>query len=547
MGGAGWESGAAIKTDTNGNVIVAGSFSSNFDFDPGSGSTVITRRGSASDAFLEKFDADGNMLWVKQMGGDRGNVFNVLETDAQGNIYAGGEFTGTVDFDPGSAIFNLTSTMEVLAPIPSTDVAITKLDANGNLLWAKAIGGVSGEALRFIKIDSDSNIIIGGLFRETADFNPGTGVYNLTAQGTVDSFIIKLDTNGNFIWAKRLGNENDTRLICAHLDNNANIYIAGTFIGLTDVNPGDGTYNLTPSPLDINNQQFSDIFILKLNEDGAFVWAGKIGGTLSESCDALVTDNDGNVYISGVYMGSPDMDPGNGELLFSTPNLTQAMYLMKLDTGGALLWANNIETTQSIDPNSIKLNSNNEIFVSGSYSGTATFPSLTNPVIITSAGGNDIFVTKFNSTGNALWARSMGGTEDDVANDIQVDDSGIIYITGSFIGTCDFDPDAPATNKTSNGWGDMFLQKLGPASLGTDKYNITDAWSVYPNLSNGLINCSFKNNLIGSELTIYTPTGQRVNSFVINNTTQQLCLSTGVYILKLENEGGTSNKRVIIY
>src|SRR5690606_34788005 len=110
----------------------------------------------------------------------------------------------TVDFNPGLEVFNLTSN-------GLQDIFIQKLDQNGNFIWAKQIGGSGIDEARSIAIDGEGYIYVTGHFSETVDFNPGVGEYNITSNGNTDIFIEKLDLDGNFVWAKRMGGTSEDR------------------------------------------------------------------------------------------------------------------------------------------------------------------------------------------------------------------------------------------------------------------------------------------------------------------------------------------------
>src|SRR3989344_5354681 len=107
--------------------------------------------------------------------------------------------------------------------------------------WANQIGGTGSETSQDVVLDATGNVYTVGTFQGTADFNPGSGVFNLTSAGGHDVFVSKLDANGNFMWAKRFGDVNDDRPFGVALDNSANIHIAGLFRGVVDFDPGSGT------------------------------------------------------------------------------------------------------------------------------------------------------------------------------------------------------------------------------------------------------------------------------------------------------------------
>ncbi|MCH8330260.1 MAG: SBBP repeat-containing protein, partial [Bacteroidetes bacterium] len=135
MGGGLNDYGSCITIDPTGNVYITGRFEDTADFDPTTGTLNLTSNG-ASDVFIQKLNTAGNLIWARSIGGTSSDYGNSITTDASGNVYVTGYYQGTVDFDPGSGTVNLTSN-------GSNDVFIQKLDANGILIWANSIGGIS--------------------------------------------------------------------------------------------------------------------------------------------------------------------------------------------------------------------------------------------------------------------------------------------------------------------------------------------------------------------------------------------------------------------
>ncbi|MBK7985963.1 MAG: hypothetical protein IPK11_03360 [Ignavibacteria bacterium] len=162
-----------------------------------------------------------------------------IAIDGMGNVITTGYFSDTVDFDPGTGVMNLTSAGE-------TDIFILKLDANGNLLWAKSCGGywIVGGGFS-IAFDATNNVYTTGAFDVTVDFDPGTGVKNLSAMGESDIFIQKLGAQGNFIWAKTFGGNDFDQSYSIAIDAESNVYSIGDFVGTVDFDPGTGVANLS--------------------------------------------------------------------------------------------------------------------------------------------------------------------------------------------------------------------------------------------------------------------------------------------------------------
>ena len=242
-----------IALDATGNIYIAGNFYGTVDFDPGPG--VYSLDGTLGNTCVWKLDPAGNLVWAGQMGmlGYYGGCAIVL--DAAANVYITGSFGGTADFDPGPGTFNLGTLANGSSFIGNAFVA--KLDASGNFSWARQMAG-NGDASGYsIALDAAGNVYTAGAFKGTTDFDPGSGVYNLTAAGSGDVFISKLDRNGNFIWAVQMGGTGRAEAYAMALDNLANIYTTGYFVGTADFDPGLGTYNLTNSGYDMFIQKLT--------------------------------------------------------------------------------------------------------------------------------------------------------------------------------------------------------------------------------------------------------------------------------------------------
>ncbi len=387
-------------------------------------------------------------LWANKIGGSSSDKGQAIATDAFGNVYTTGSFKGQVDFDPGLAVNYITSGGDL-------DIFISKLDASGNYLWAKAFEGINTDEGLSITVDASGNIYTTGYFQGTVDFDPGPGTYNMTSAGVFDVFISKLDGSGNFIWAKRMGGSGIDEGKSIAIDSSGYVYTAGYFSATADFNPDSAnSFNLTTAG-------GKDIFISKLDNQGNFVWAKAMGGTGGDECLDLILDASGNVFISGYFVQTADFDPGAG-----TVNLTSAggsdIYISKLDNSGNYVWAKSIGKTNPDWGYSIALDNFGNIYTTGYYSGIVDFDPGPGYFDLTSTGSNSIFISKLDSSGNFVWAKSMGGNGFATAYSIAIDiaGSGDVYTTGYFSTTVDFDPGSGIVNITSNGNDDIFISKL---------------------------------------------------------------------------------------
>lgn len=212
-----------------------------------------------------------------------------------------------------------------------------------NFVWAKKIGGGIDQRSSAVALDSKENVYTIGTFDGTTDFDPGPGTYNLTASGTVDGFISKLDLAGNLVWAKKIGGTRQTVAESVAIDDSDNLLITGWFEGTVDFDPGLGLFNMS-SP-----GAFSDNFILKLDSSGNFVWVKSFFGNIIYG-QSITLDKFGNIYTTGQFGGTIDFDPGP-----ATYNLTSigAIFISKLNPSGNFVWAKTFEGNSYKDVNSI--------------------------------------------------------------------------------------------------------------------------------------------------------------------------------------------------
>ncbi len=386
-------SGNSIALDASANIYTTGYFHGTVDFDPGAGTFNLTSAGDA-DVFISKLDAAGNFIWAKQLGGTSWDNGFSIALDASGNVYTLGDFSNTVDFDPGAGSFNLTS-------VGASDMFISKLDAAGNFIWAKQLGGTNSVAPRSISLDASGNIYTTGGFRGTADFDPGSGTFNLTSGGNTDIFISKLDAVGNFVWAKQLlgGSTNEVGNSIA-VDASGNVYTTGLFEGTVDFDPGIGTFNLTSG-------SNIDVFISKLDASGNFVWAKQLGGTDWNDGSSIAIDASGNVYTTGAFGGTVDFDPG-----VNTVNLTSGggsdIFISKLDASGNFVGAIQLGGFYADYGRFITLDGSGNLYATGSFQSTADFDPGVGTYYLYSSGGNDVFVYKMQMSEIGVAENSFG-------------------------------------------------------------------------------------------------------------------------------------------
>jgi len=441
------EIGSSCAIDQNGNVYTIGSYNGTVDFDPGPGVFNLTATSAGYfDIFVCKLNASGDFVWAKSMGGSGTDYATSITIDTTGNVYTIGHFESSSDFDPGSGFFNLNSQ-------GFTDVFISKLDSSGNFVWAKQIGGTLSDRSYSILLDPSGNIFITGCFFGTPDFDPGPAVFNLTSSGGWDIFICKLDGLGNFGWAINMGGISFEFSHSMVVDSQGNLIITGFFDSTVDFDPGSGIVNLTSAGS-------YDVFVAKYTSTGSLIWAKRIGGSGGPDIGySLDVDNLENIYVTGVFTFTADFNPGVPvyNLIDSGNGST---FICKLDKFGNFSWAKSLQGSGSFEPwSTVSLDWPGNIYVSGQFSGTIYLSSGVSTTSLSSNGSDDFFICKFDSLGNIIWAESFGGIGFDHSTCSVVDSFGNIYLTGRFDDTVDFDPGIINYSLTSMGT-DVFVMKL---------------------------------------------------------------------------------------
>jgi len=406
---------------------------------------------------LQTFSQAPDWLWAKGMGGTNADIAYSVATDASGNVYTAGTFWDTADFDPGPGVFTLTS-------VGLHDIFISKSDASGNFIWAKRMGGTSGEQVKSIAIDISGNIYSAGAFQATSDFDPGTQVFNLTSAGDWDIFISKLDNFGNFVWAKAMGGINNDAgfSIAISAAGSGDVYTTGSFHGTADFDPGPGVFNISLANT-ASWGGYADIFVSKLNSAGNFIWAKAMGGATDDEGYAIAIDSAGagDVYTTGYFSGTADFDPGIGVFNLISDGAAD-IFISKLDASGNYVWARRMGGTGYEFSYSMAVDNagGGGIYTTGVFEFTADFDPGPGTYNLTSAGSYDIFISKLDGSGSFVWAKAFNGSSADFGNALTLDASGNVYTTGYFDGTADFDPGTGIFNLASVGSYDLFISKL---------------------------------------------------------------------------------------
>jgi gliding motility-associated-like protein len=406
--------------------------------------------------------------WVKGLQRNNFNNYTTYNNgrsvgvDGQGNVYSTGLFEHTIDMDPGAGVYNITG-----GGFDEYGIYISKLDANGNFVWGKQIPVLVEWAPIELKVDKNGNIYLTANFNQQADMDPGPGVYMMKPIGPKDAFVVKLDTDGNLVWAKQFGGPGDTvpESSALDLDKDGNVIVCGIFNNTVDFDSGPGTYNLTSTA-------HLQCFIVKLNNNGDFIWALQFGNSPVVYGNSYITDvrcdSKGNICLTGDFARTCDFDPGPSVYnMTSSPGCLQDSYLAKLDGNGNFIWAkqlvnstgayNDFMTSRGIDVDGM-----NNIVITGAAMATRDFdpgPGVYTPPVL---GNYDCFILKLNEQGEFVWAKRIGSKDADEGNDVAVDSDNNVYVIGSFGNGSDLDPGTGVYTLNGGIYGTSALIKLNP-------------------------------------------------------------------------------------
>lgn len=525
----------------DGGVVVCGFFEGNQDMDPSAGTAMVSSNGHWFDAWLAKYDSSGAYQWGHSWGDIGEDIANSLAVDEVGNIHIIGSFNGTLDIDPGSGTFNVTSST------PARDLFWVKLDPNGQFLIGGSILSdgdipISG----WIDADQNGHIYVGGRSRGTTDLELGSGVTTVSAinPNTMfevnPSFIAKYDLNGSKIWGYPMGGF----LKAIEVEpGGANIYIA-TF-GLevtgtaTDYDPGAPQLH----PLSSGMLGTEYMAILKYDSNAVPVWHDFIRGTMvgdpvseNEPFD-LAIDSALNVIMCGHFISDFILYPGNVVSLAAAGTDWDG-FALKYSATGSLIWQKRFGSANVDDiARELMVDDQNNVWVAGTFQGMAAEMNSSGPsVTYNSTGNRDIFVCAFNSAGGYLWSGTAGGSSYDGGPELAVNGNELI-LAGFFSGTADLNLSPSVSNYSELGGAEVFMSRYALTFLSSVSDDIEEVadFPVWPNPTKSTINVYKDAKLFGSGYYVYDITGQAVLSGRIEKENTIIDLGNlldGIYLIR---------------
>ncbi len=373
---------------------------------------------------------------IGSTGTDQGKSLAVDPSDSSSIVV--GEFAGTVDFDRGPGVLQLTA-------LGSGGVFVAKYDADGDPVWVRQIDGGNFEDVSDVALDAAGNVYLCGRFTGSPDFDPGAGVFNLSANGfSSDAYLLQLDSDGDFVRAVRWGNTQLDYAQTLAVAGDGSVYVSGIFTQTVDFDPGAGTANLTATTSSF------DIYLLKLDAAWDYVWAVRFGSSFVENAGQLAVDASGAPVLMGTFQGNVDFDPGAGSTVL-TGFGDSDVFVVKLAADSTFEFARRIGGQSTVIGAGLSLDAAGGMYFGGYFAFTIDADPGPGTANLTSNGSGDAFLIRLDANGDYVWGRSVGDTGLEEAFSSALAPNGNVYLAGRFEDTVDFDPGAGVDERTSGG------------------------------------------------------------------------------------------------
>lgn len=531
--------------------------------------------------------------WAKSVGGIGDENAYSSATDSQGNLFIVGTFS--------SSIINIGSFTLSNNVFPKYSLFIIKFDPNGNVLFAK--NSIDGEIYYHnrpeITCDKDDNIYVAATYSSASlSFDNLTLTNNANSSTTEQFFILKINSSGNYIWAKPFGNNGSALVTDIAVNSSNQLAVTGYF--------RSPTLLFDNYTLNISNMGSASIFVAKLDENGNTLWAKSAGALYSSFGQACDIDSSGNVYIAGTFYYYT-LNIGGVILTNSSINSsTEEVFLAKYNSDGIVDWAKSGGSSNDEELKGLEVDKLGYIYICGTAV-NATFGNLSvnpsnsgnifllkysnqgtplavvthkvnsssqifdiaidnyNAVYITgyyyfpnaifgadtlhnsSPFGYECFLAKFDANSNYLWSLNVGTTEREAGHSLSLAPNGTLFIIGDF----NNDTLTFGNNITLSSAGelDMFVAKLDAPLAINEIVLKSNQVKAAPNPFSNYTTLTFNNKQKNATIQILDLLGNQIKSFSFSGkqlTIDKESISTGVYFVHIiGNDNNISNIKLI--
>jgi hypothetical protein len=516
--------------DADGNRIIYGTFSEVVDFDPSEAELILEPLGTP-DLFLASYDDQGGLNWAFNLGRislNNGMRATGLGIDSDGNIIISGGFSLNVDFDPSE-------NNAVLTAVQGQDGFVVKYDSAGQLLWSRQFGGTGSDAVSALTIDDSGNKVIGVRFGGEIDLDPSdTGEDLATPIGGSDAAVVKLDSDGNYVWSYLVAPDVNNETVSA-LDANANgdIVMGAT---VNAVSTGIPVQGMLAGILDANG---SEIWSYDFQNQGQSNLISHVAFSQDEQ----------SIYLGGRIQEVTDFDPSANEEII-TPLFADPFLSKHSAADGSLAWAKYIESDATEDYCAGVHENNGVVFFAGSFDVLATFIPGDFSSQVSSNGAADVFVAVYEANaGDFIEAETFGGIGGEKANDAFFGGASGLSIVGQFnssLGLVEGESISAAGFEDGFRADFTYLFDLNTSNAFTEK----DV-NIYPVPANAEVFIQLSNvNGNSTQVKLINIIGQTVFESDYRNSTDLIVidistLNQGIYLAEITTGGGSITKRLI--
>lgn len=472
---------------------------------------------TVSAAFSQEFQ------WAEQIESDYYAGTYGIHADNSGNIYILGDFQDSTDFDLGPG-------EHILYPDTySYNLFLAKYDTDGALIWVRSWTMYSIYRIPFT-VDADGNCYLLGKLEVTTDMDPGPGEYILTPEGGQNAFLMKLDPEGNLVFAINWGSINTFDYGDLALDADGNIFTA-TFM--------NGTYDMDPGPDEwlLSSNGGNNAFLSKFDNDGNFQWAVTYGDSASVNVRGITINPVGKIALTGRFLADADFDPGP-DVFMQTIGALGGGYVMLLDTDGSLLWAKSWggEVYYGGGGYDIISDESSNLYIAGDWSYEIDMDPGPDEFWLTSLSEMEISITKLNAFGTFQWANAYGTFVEDYVTGMVVDDGGLVFAGFSGFVTRIFTDDGAldwefTISGGSDDWCSGITMTLDGSFYYTGYFNATVDFN--PGVGVNELTAPFPGNIFISKFklcnTLYTTTDISACDSLVSPSGNQIWYLSGIY------------------
>ncbi len=355
-----------------------------------------TEKTDNADICLIKTDPAGNLLWTRQITAGGSNQALAVVADSKGDMYFTGNTYGSF---PGSTNNG------------SADLVVGKVSGDGQTVWIRELGTKESDYGIDLAMNNSGDIYVAG---------DTYGKLGNKYAGDADVFLAKYDGNGYTSWIKEFGTVGPDHCGAVICDSQENIYLVGDTSGALDKN---------------NNQGDADVFLVKYDPYGEKIWSRQFGTKAGDYGCTITRDANDNIYIAGDTKGSFKGYANAGQT---------DIFMAKFDASGKMAWLKQFGTKENDHARKIIADQLGCVYLDGDTN--SVFSGNTNK------GKSDIFLAKLDASGNIIWIKQFGTSENDFCSGIGLNNNHELYISG--------DTQGNMGNMSTGGISDIFLLNI---------------------------------------------------------------------------------------